>query len=114
MVSATRTCDTCVRPLAFGTTMLNSAVCAGFRQSDNCIWTVADCRQWKSAPRQWTIAQAMAFAAHVGISMSRPTLIKMCKTRRVGHQISGRRSRWTIHDPAGFKKVLKALKEQEP
>jgi hypothetical protein len=86
---------------------LNSTVCLGYREKDERIWTITNCPIWKPEPQQWTVSMAFAFANNYkGIPLSRPTIIKMCKTKGIGRQIGKQQfSRWLI-DPLKFKKTL--------
>lgn len=106
VVSVIKACDTCRCAVLFGTPMLNSTVCPGYRAHDERIWAVADCPQWRAAPRRWTITQAIAFTTYIGEPMSRPTVIKLCMATHVGRQLSGRGSPWRIQSD-GFKQLVK-------
>ena len=102
-----KTCNTCHCAVIYGTPMLNSSICPGFRSADNCIWNVADCSSWQSAPRWWTTTQAIAFTAYLGMPMSRPTIIKICMARNASRQVLGKKTKWLIKSS----ELMKLLEE---
>lgn len=58
----------------------NSTVCDGWRSREGGIpRRPPDCKTWKPADDLWSISEAMIFAAFVGLKMSKPTVIKLCK-----------------------------------
>jgi hypothetical protein len=89
-----KTCDTCKCPTM---TTINSTVCAGYRSGDEVIYQIEKCSTWKPAPINWTVAEAIAYTKHVGIPMSRPTIIRLCQEHKAGRQLGSKKGgRWII------------------
>lgn len=47
--------------------------------------------------KYWTIAQALEEADRIGIEISKPTLIKWCKTKALGFQLGDVGGKWYIY-----------------
>lgn len=65
-----------------------------------------NCISWKPAAMNFTTEQASNFALHyAGLCISRPTLIKWAREKKIGRQIGGKGGKWIIY-PEKFKKLL--------
>jgi len=47
--------------------------------------------------RRWSISQAMKEGDAIGIHISRPTVISLCRKYGVGYQSAGQRGWWTVY-----------------
>lgn len=60
--------------------------------------------------KRWDVTRAIAEAAKLGIVMTRPTVIRMCRDQDIGYQPTGWGGTWAIH-PDRFKAIIKGDKK---
>ena len=58
----------------------------------------------EKAEEVWTITKALASAMEVGVVLSRPTIISMCKQKNVGYQTNDR-GKWRIYSTKFMKLI---------
>ena len=92
MVQIKRECDNCICPIV---SVLTVTICPGFVENKIFKQPKA-CAKWKPAPDTFTSEEAVNYARFKGVRISRPTLLKLCKTEKIGRQLGGTRGKWII------------------
>lgn len=100
-----KTCITCRVPTDGP---FNSSVCAGYRsRGDGILQLPADCPTWKVAADTWSVSEAVLFAEFVEVPMSRPTVVKTCRSIGAARRKPGHSNHWLI-DAEKFRRLLLA------
>ena len=61
--------------------------------------------------KYWSITTALEEATKIGIELSRPTIIKWCRTMKIGFQLGGEGGKWYI-SPKKFMEYISNAKKQ--
>ena len=59
---------------------------------------------------RWNIDQAIREAGKMGVSMSRPTVIRLCREQEAGYQITGPHGHWVVY-PEIFMALIRGPQE---
>ena len=55
---------------------------------------------------RWTTSKAIEKAAEIGVSLTAPTVIKLCQEHGIGYQMTGPHGTWQIR-PEQFMKLIR-------